>query len=171
MGFFLREWVNRKVQTRRNVRNLTYFSRESESTHDLHLLDTSKKHLSVVKHKNHGQLCQYILQKVIKVLEAQNCTWIEYGGFYVFFSPSKKGSVCCLKTFYWTQPLTSSKGLRNLLSGCSGSVLWKAEDNLMSKWVNISFEYPSYAGLHKRQWKLKTQQLPLRNFCKSEETT
>lgn len=95
MGFFLREWVNRKVQTRRNVRNLTYFSRESESTHDLHLLDTSKKHLSVVKHKNHGQLCQYILQKVIKVLEAQNCTWIEYGGFYVFFSPSKKG-VCVL---------------------------------------------------------------------------
>lgn len=72
--FFLREWVNRKVQTRRNVRNLTYFSRESESTHDLHLLDTSEKHLSVVKHKNHGQLCQYILQKVIKVLEAQNCT-------------------------------------------------------------------------------------------------
>lgn len=95
--FFLREWVNRKVQTRRNVRNLTYFSRESESTHDLHLLDTSEKHLSVVKHKNHGQLCQYILQKVIKVLEAQNCTWIEYGGFYVFFSPSKQG-LCVVST-------------------------------------------------------------------------
>lgn len=93
-----------------------------------------------------------------------------WGILYFLFS-IKKGPVCCHKTFYWSQPLTSSKGLRNLLSGCSGSVLWKAGDNLMSKWVNISFEYPSYAGLHKRQWKLKTQQLPLRNFCKSEETT
>lgn len=98
-GGFLREWVNIKVQTRRNVRNLTFFSRKSESTHDLHLLDTSEKHLSVVKHKNPGLLCQYILQKVIKVLEAQNCTLIEYREFYIFFSPSKKGLCVVTKPF------------------------------------------------------------------------
>lgn len=39
----------------------------------------------------------------------------------------------------------------------------------MKNWVNIWCEDPNQAGLQKRQWKIKTQQLPHRNFCKSEE--
>lgn len=110
-----------------------------------------------------------IPKKLIKVSDAQNCTLINHGEFYILVFSIKKESVCCLKTFYRSK--ASCKGRRNFPSACSGCVLWKAGDNLMNKWVNISLEYPSYAGLHKRQWKLKTQQLPPRNFCKSEETT
>lgn len=145
-------------------------ARTQSPLNGLRLSDTSEKHLGVFKHKNHGLLCQHIPHKVMRVLEAQNCTLIKHGDFCIFFSPSIEESVRCLQTFSCPQPLTSSKGLRDFLSGCSGSVLWKAGNNLTKKWVNISLEYPSYAGLLKRQGKVKTQQLPLSNFCKSEET-
>lgn len=108
--------------------------------------------------------------QTIPFCHVPNCADLTHMGWVSSPSLPSQHRSCSSINFYWPEISTTHK--QRTTKKSSVWLLWTCfmenRRHLMNKWVVISFEYPKYVALHNRLGKLKIQQLPLQNFCKSE---